>query len=107
VKVGRARSPALRLSMLQIGNPHPATIAAVFPVAADKASKLESAVHRMLKAGGTHERGEWYRVSSDLAAQVVLRAASEEGISLKMQSLQPAVPDTDRRCRGHAILRDA
>jgi hypothetical protein len=107
VKVGRAKSPAMRLSILQIGNPQPAAIAAVFPVSADKASKLESAVHRTLKAGGTHERGEWYRVSSDLAAQVVLRVAAEEGIALEMQNLQPAARDTGNFRPPHSILRNA
>ena len=71
-KIGRSENPTRRLSDLQPGSSAKLVLAAAIPTL--RSSVLETIIHKSL--AHLRERGEWFRIAADEAAEAIMQAAS-------------------------------
>ncbi|MFM8272694.1 MAG: GIY-YIG nuclease family protein [Gemmata sp.] len=95
IKIGSAKDPTERMKSLQTGSPHEFELLAVGAGGA----REEHAMHRRFVAD--HVRGEWFRMSADIAVAVAL--CNPE--FARMATLEPRLLD-GARAAGSVELED-
>ena len=105
VKIGVSSCPTKRLANLKTGTRHDLAISWVTWGKRSTMCELEAVVHRRLKNGALHIKGEWYKMTGLHAARIIRDTAKEIGVSLDVSGVADEEPQEDDGVQGYGTHR--